>query len=122
MQNFSWLVHARPAAPPAMSMPPTTSASSVVPVTTVTRAHVLQRSRRELNHFFMSWLPRPSSTLRSPRQHPVDDVAHLRFVLGLQRVMLFLFAVDLDFRVRREVRVDLLLAVRFAFVFLGDGF
>src|SRR3954452_19559827 len=106
MQNFSWLVQASPAAPPARSRPPTSRAMRIVPPTSVVRAQVAQRLRRDSQAFIVGL---PSGPRRSARENPPDHIADLGVVLRLEGVVLLFLAVDLDLGVGRQVGVELLL-------------
>lgn len=56
----------------------------------------------------------------STRQDPMDHIANLAIVLGLERDMIFLVAVDLDFRIGGDVFEQLLFRVRLASVLVCD--
>ena len=97
MQNFSVLVQARPAAPPAMSTKAIKKAPKAIPAPSVTLEHVAQR-RLSASHAFLitccsHFLPR--STCEDPAHHVQD----LGFVFGLQRVVQLFLAVHLDLRI-----------------------
>src|SRR5690349_8992881 len=102
-----------------MNTPAKTSASTKKPRPSVTREQVAQRCLRFVHHFISVALPWSVETLLAA-QDELDDVPDLRVVGGLERLVLFLVAVDLDRRVRGEVLVERRLRAGLAAVLLGD--
>src|SRR6187431_1604377 len=115
MQNFSVLVHARPAAPPATSAIATTPNSAAAPTYRITMVPRLASGPRIACQMRLSMTFSRSCGL--PGQDPLDHFLDLGVVLGLEVVVLLFLAVHLHLGIGGQVRVELRLGVRLALVF-----